>query len=116
MSGPLVPARLAFQEGVPYSEAFSDVYHSVSGGPAQAEHVFLRGNGLPERWRGRRSFVILETGFGSGLNFLVTLRAWRRDPDRCERLHFVSIEKRPFALDDLRLIHEQYPGLKEEAA
>ena len=38
----LVPARLAFQEGTPYSEAFGDVYHSAAGGPAQARHVFLR--------------------------------------------------------------------------
>src|SRR5205085_664204 len=47
---------------------------------------------------------------------LVTLQAWRRDPQRCERLHFVSVEKHPFALSDLHLLHERYPELKEEAA
>src|ERR1700716_2605076 len=104
----LAPARLGFQEGVPYSEAFGDVYHSAAGGPAQARHVFLAGNGLPERWRGRERFVILETGFGVGLNFLATWQAWRADPQRCERLHFVSVEKHPFALPDLRLLHERY--------
>ena len=68
MPGPLVPAVLAFAaDGTPYSAAFGDVYHSAEGGPAQARHVFLRGNGLPERWRGRRAFTILETGFGFGL-------------------------------------------------
>ena len=116
MQGPLVPARLAFHDGVPYSEAFGDVYHSMSGGPAQARHVFLGGNRLPERWRGRDRFVILETGFGAGLNFLVTLQAWRRDPQRCARLHFVSVEKHPFALQDLQTLHEKYEELKEEAA
>src|SRR3954466_2321651 len=109
MRGPLIPARVAFHDGIPYSESFGDVYHSADGGPAQARHVFLAGNGLPERWRGRRRFVILETGFGLGLNFLVTLQAWRRDPQRCERLHFVSVEKHPFALSDLHLLHERYP-------
>ena len=104
----LVPARLAFRDGTPYSESFDDLYHSAAGGPAQAEQVFLRGNGLPERWAGRERFVILETGFGFGLNFLVTLRAWRRDPARCARLHYVAIEKHPFALDELRLLHERY--------
>ena len=112
----LVPARLAFQEGTPYSEAYGDVYHSAAGGPAQAEHVFLKGNSLPARWAGRERFVILETGFGFGLNFLVTWRAWRRDPERCRRLHFVSIEKHPFSLQDLRTLHERYPELKLEAA
>ena len=116
MATPLEPARLAFQEGVPYSEAFGDVYHSAEGGPAQARHVFLSGNGLPGRWGGRRRFTILETGFGVGLNFLATWQAWRRDPARCERLHFVSVEKHPFAVSDLREIHSRYPGLAGEAA
>jgi tRNA 5-methylaminomethyl-2-thiouridine biosynthesis bifunctional protein len=112
----LVPARLALHEGTPYSEAYGDVYHSAAGGAAQAEHVFLRGNSLPERWATRERFVILETGFGFGLNFLVTWQAWRRDPARCERLHYVAIEKHPFAIDDLRVLHEKYPELGKETA
>jgi tRNA 5-methylaminomethyl-2-thiouridine biosynthesis bifunctional protein len=112
----LVPARLAFREGTPYSEAFGDVYHSAEGGLEQARHVFLSGNGLPERWAGRERFVILETGFGFGLNFLQTWRAWRADPRRARRLHYVAIEKHPFQLDDLRALHGGYEQLKEEAA
>src|SRR2546430_14772775 len=84
-------------------------------GIAQAEHVFLKGNGLPERWARRERFVILETGFGFGLNFLATWRAWKRDASRCRRLHYVSIEKHPFRLADLRLLHERYPELAPEA-
>jgi tRNA 5-methylaminomethyl-2-thiouridine biosynthesis bifunctional protein len=112
----LVPARLAFQEGIPYSEAFGDLYHSAAGGPAQSRHVFLAGNGLPGRWAGRERFVILETGFGLGLNFLTTWQAWRADPSRSRRLHFVSIEACPFSLQDLRTVHEGYPELRDEAA
>src|ERR1700687_4709868 len=112
----LVPARLAFQEGIPYSEAFGDVYRSAAGGPAQSRHVFLAGNGLPGRWAGRERFVVLETGFGLGLNFLTTWQAWRADPSRCRRLHFVSIEASPFSLSDLRRLHENYPELSDEAA
>jgi tRNA 5-methylaminomethyl-2-thiouridine biosynthesis bifunctional protein len=116
MPAPLEPARLAFKDGVPYSEAFGDVYHSAAGGPGQAEQVFLKGNGLPQRWAGRRRFVVLETGFGAGLNFLVTWQAWRRDPRRCERLHFVSVEKHPFTLQDAKEFHSSYPDLHDEAA
>jgi tRNA 5-methylaminomethyl-2-thiouridine biosynthesis bifunctional protein len=116
MLQPLVPARPAYQEGTPYSEAFGDVYHSAAGGLAQANHVFLKGNHLPERWAGRERFVILETGFGLGINFLTTWQAWRRDPRRCRRLHFVSVEKHPFSLQDLRTLHERYPEVSEEAA
>ncbi|MGB3938060.1 MAG: bifunctional tRNA (5-methylaminomethyl-2-thiouridine)(34)-methyltransferase MnmD/FAD-dependent 5-carboxymethylaminomethyl-2-thiouridine(34) oxidoreductase MnmC [Burkholderiales bacterium] len=113
---PLVPARPAFAaDGTPWSEAYGDVYHSADGGIAQARHVFLRGNGLPERWRGRRLFTVLETGFGFGLSFLVTWQAWRDDPQRCERLHFVSVEKHPFEGPDLSLLLEKYAELKSDA-
>jgi tRNA 5-methylaminomethyl-2-thiouridine biosynthesis bifunctional protein len=117
MPEPLRPARLAFDsDGTPYSDAFGDVYHSAAGGPEQARHVFLAGNGLPERWRGRRRFVVLETGFGLGLNFLATWQAWREDARRCERLHFVSIEKHPFAARDLAELHARFPEFTPLAA
>ncbi len=117
MPSPIAPARLSFApDGTPYSEEYGDVYHSAEGGPAQARHVFLRGNNLPERWRGRRSFTILETGFGFGLSFAETLRAWRGDAHRCERLHFASIEKHPFAARDLAEISGKYSGIEEIAA
>lgn len=117
MSGPLVAARLAFAaDGTPYSPDYDDVYHSAGGGIAQAQHVFLQGNGLPGRWRGRRAFTILETGFGFGLSFLATWRAWREDAARCERLHFVSIEKHPFQAADLAVLFKNFPRLEIESA
>jgi len=103
MTDPLIPAVLSFRDnGTPFSPLYDDIYHSAVGGLEQADHVFLRGNALPERWQGRRVFTVLETGFGMGINFLTTWAAWRADPSRCERLHFVSTEKHPFALADLR--------------
>jgi tRNA 5-methylaminomethyl-2-thiouridine biosynthesis bifunctional protein len=112
MPSPLVPAELVFApDGTPYSAAYGDVYHSAAGGPAQARHVFLAGNGLPARWAGRGLFTVLETGFGLGLNFLATWAAWRDDPLRCERLHFVSLEKHPFRVADLARLHARAPEL-----
>ena len=105
-TAPIVPAVLAFDDrGVPMSAEYDDIYHPQSGALAQAAHVFLAGNGLPGRWRGRESFVILETGFGLGNNFLATWQAWRDDPQRCARLVFVSIEKHPLTRLDLTAIH-----------
>lgn len=105
----IVPARITFDEGVPVAPAFGDVYHARAGALGQAEHVFLRGNGLPERWRGRREFVVLETGFGLGNNFLAAWHAWRSDAGRCDRLVFVSIEKHPLRREDLAAIHASHP-------
>lgn len=113
---PLQPARLEFADGLPWSSAFDDVYHSRSGGLGQARHVFLAGNRLPERWADRARFVILETGFGLGLNFLATWQAWRHDPARCQQLHFISVEKHPFRREDLATLHQQWPELAELAA
>jgi tRNA 5-methylaminomethyl-2-thiouridine biosynthesis bifunctional protein len=118
-AGPITPAEPATaNDGTPYSAAFDDVYHSTDGALGQARHVFLGGNDLPERWRGREQFVIVETGFGLGLNFLATWAAWRDDPQRPARLHFVSVEKFPFRPQDLRRMLEPMlvlPGMTELA-
>jgi tRNA 5-methylaminomethyl-2-thiouridine biosynthesis bifunctional protein len=106
----LPPARLAFGPGgVPRSEPYDDIYHAADGGPGQACHVFLAGNGLPERWAGRERFVILENGFGTGLNFLATWAAWRADPGRPRRLHYLAVEKHPLDRDDLARVHAAWP-------
>lgn len=113
----LAPAGLAFStDGTPYSTAFDDVYHSSAGGPEQARHVFLAGNGLPGRWRGRERFTILETGFGLGLNFLATWAAWKEDPARPAKLHYVSIEKHPFQAADLAKLHARHPQFQPLSA
>lgn len=105
----IVPARLEFKDGVPYSAAYGDIYHSADGGAGQARHVFLHGCDLPHRWAGRDSFAVLETGFGTGLNFLTTWAAWRDDPQRPARLYFLSVEKHPFCADDLARLHALWP-------
>ncbi|MDD5295928.1 MAG: bifunctional tRNA (5-methylaminomethyl-2-thiouridine)(34)-methyltransferase MnmD/FAD-dependent 5-carboxymethylaminomethyl-2-thiouridine(34) oxidoreductase MnmC [Rhodocyclaceae bacterium] len=113
----IVPAQLAFTpDGTPWSEVFGDVYHSADGGLGQARQVFLAGNGLPGRWASREHFTILETGFGLGLNFLATWAAWRNDPQRCRRLHFVSVEKHPFSAADLTALHARWPEFAELSA
>ncbi|HMM86976.1 bifunctional tRNA (5-methylaminomethyl-2-thiouridine)(34)-methyltransferase MnmD/FAD-dependent 5-carboxymethylaminomethyl-2-thiouridine(34) oxidoreductase MnmC [Azohydromonas sp.] len=107
---PITPARIAFgDDGTPHAPDFGDVYHARVGALAQARHVFLGGNALPQRWQRRARFVVLETGFGLGHNFLATWAAWRDDDARCERLWFVSIDKHPPARADLRRAHAASP-------
>ena len=109
-TSPVQAAVISFDaDGVPRAGAFDDVYHARAGALAQARHVFLGGNGLPGRWRGRPRFTVLETGFGLGNNFLATWDAWRADARRCERLHYVAIEKHPLTRDDLARVHAASP-------
>ena len=87
-----------------------------------AREVLLRGNGLlpesesesesesgsgtataaPARWAGRDAFTVLDTGFALGHGFIATWDAWRRDPQRPRRLHFVGLEASPPTADELR--------------
>jgi tRNA 5-methylaminomethyl-2-thiouridine biosynthesis bifunctional protein len=116
MTGPLRPAHIDWgADGLPRAPDFGDVYHPAHGAFEQAQQVFLAGNGLPERWRGRSRFVILETGFGLGHNFLAAWGAWRADAARPRRLWFVSVEAHPAPLADLRRAHADSP-LPELAA
>ena len=60
---------------VPISTRFDDPYFSRENGLAETAHVFLAGSDLPARFRD--GFQVAELGFGSGLNLLACLRAWR---------------------------------------
>ncbi|MDE2501650.1 MAG: tRNA (5-methylaminomethyl-2-thiouridine)(34)-methyltransferase MnmD, partial [Burkholderiales bacterium] len=107
---PIEPAAIEFDaEGLPRAPRYGDLYHPRIGALAQARHVFLRGNGLPERWRGRADFVVFETGFGLGNNFIAAWEAWRADPERCTRLHYVAIERHPPTRADLERVHAASP-------
>mgnify|MGYP000650314303 CR=1 FL=1 len=119
---PIHPARLErTPEGVLYSGAFGDVYHSRDNALGQAHAVFIAGNGLPQRWQGRERFTIVETGFGAGLNFLATWAAWREDAQRCAQLVIVSLDLHPPTREDLARaavarqldIEAQLPVLRE---
>ena len=98
-------------DGTPYSPRFGDRYHSENGGLDQARRVFLQGCGLPAAWAGQPQWRVLETGFGFGLNFLVTWAAWRADPQRPRLLHFISTEAWPVSAADLLRATTAHPEL-----
>ncbi len=111
-TAPIRPARIAFGAGpdaVPHSLDFDAAYLTASEGLTRARQVFLQGTALPARWAGRADFVVLETSFGLGHNFLATWQAWRDDPVRCARLCVVAIESRPPIAADLARAHAASP-------
>ena len=113
------PANLEFNaEGTPVSRDFDDVYFSNDNGLEETRYVFLDGNQLGARFptHPRSLFVVAESGFGTGLNFLTLWQAFDRfhaahSEATLQRLHFVSFEKFPLTLHDLQLAHQPWPEL-----
>ncbi len=92
--------------GVPVSRRFDDPYFSLHDGLAETRHVFLAGNGLPERLQS--GFHIAELGFGTGLNLLASLIAWQ-GTGRPGTLRFTSFEAYPLPAADIARALAHFP-------
>ncbi|WP_372860641.1 bifunctional tRNA (5-methylaminomethyl-2-thiouridine)(34)-methyltransferase MnmD/FAD-dependent 5-carboxymethylaminomethyl-2-thiouridine(34) oxidoreductase MnmC [Spongiibacter sp.] len=110
-------ARLQWQEGIPSASDYGDVYFSRDDGLAESRYVFLDHNQLEARWRklppdtsGR--FTVCETGFGTGLNFLLTWQLWRDCAPAGWTLHYISCEKHPLQAADLNRALNAWPSLE----
>ncbi|GAB1256925.1 bifunctional tRNA (5-methylaminomethyl-2-thiouridine)(34)-methyltransferase MnmD/FAD-dependent 5-carboxymethylaminomethyl-2-thiouridine(34) oxidoreductase MnmC [Aurantivibrio plasticivorans] len=108
------------EQGLPISNQFDDVYFSKGGGLDETRHVFLQQNQLEKRFsrlKPRQSFVIAETGFGTGLNFLATCQLWNQvrqcnGNSQNSRLHYIAVEKYPLSLPDMQRAMSLWPELK----
>ena len=107
-------AEIEWRDGaVPISTRFDDPYFSLENGLAETTHVFLDGNGLPERFRD--GFHIAELGFGTGLNLLATLNLWRQS-GQPGQLNFTSFEAFPMACADMIAAQAAFPSLADISA
>lgn len=105
-------AKLEWRTGdVPVSTQFDDPYFSLDDGLEETRHVFLAGNGLPERFCD--GFHIAELGFGTGLNFLTTLASWRK-AGVPGKLRFSSFEAFPMQIEDLLRAVTRFEDLPTE--
>ena len=94
-------------------------------GLQESQHVFVEGNALNERFRKLHGaataseFVIVETGFGTGLNFLATWNAWQQSKANNDlnrgnhRLVYIGIEKYPMTVKALGNCLAHYNPLPE---
>jgi tRNA U34 5-methylaminomethyl-2-thiouridine-forming methyltransferase MnmC len=90
--------QLDWRDGViPVASRFDDPYFSLAGGLAETRHVFLAGNHLPNRFA--PGFHIAELGFGTGLNMIAALIAWRA-VGMTSPLTYTSFEAYPLSIPD----------------
>jgi len=102
----------------PISALFDDVYFNTELGIDESFYVFFQGNNLNERWLNCESahFSIAETGFGTGLNFLVCCEQFKRflsqhPESKLKHLFFSSFEKYPLNKTDLIHALQRWPSL-----
>lgn len=108
--------EIEWRDGQPYSPGYDDIYYSTAGGPEESDYVFLKHNHLASRWQDVGSgehFVIAETGFGTGLNFVLTMKAWAEQAKPGACLHYVAIEKHPVSPSDIKRVAANWPELTE---
>jgi tRNA 5-methylaminomethyl-2-thiouridine biosynthesis bifunctional protein len=119
-------AHIHFNDlGTPFADDFGDIYFSNDDGLAESHYVFYEQNNIETRLQthDQPHFVIAETGFGTGLNFLNT---WQHFNDHIarqqsqnqldkgvKRLHFISFEKYPLKVNDLSKALQAWPSLQK---
>lgn len=107
---------------MPYSIEFGDHFYSRDDGRLECDHVFIRGNRLPERWATNTSgFVIGELGFGTGLNLCETLRQWKnyhvqQDGAPHPAAHYISFERFPMPRAAIERALLRWPEIDAERA
>ena len=94
----LTPAELCWDDGVPRSARFNDIYHSADGA-REVQRVFIRPGNLQARFADPTlsTFTIGELGFGTGLNFAAVVQLFLESARPGMRLHFISVEKQAHA-------------------
>lgn len=107
------PALSWGEDGAPHSNQFDDVYFDKESGLEETRHVFLKNNQLSERWASlqKNAFVIAETGFGTGLNFLCAWQAFLVEASSDKQLHFISVEKYPMNKSMLTDALKMWPSI-----
>ena len=116
-------ANIQWQQSInrsdtPYSIDFDDIYFSTDDGLQETEYVFIEHNQLKQRFKAlsENTFCIVETGFGTGLNFLVVASHWLALAPITAKLRFISIEKHPLRLKDLTRAVQIWPQFSEIAS
>ncbi|WP_246659199.1 tRNA (5-methylaminomethyl-2-thiouridine)(34)-methyltransferase MnmD [Rhizobium sp. FY34] len=99
---------------MPYSTQFGDHFYCQTDGRQECGHVFLAGNGLPQRWPASGTFCIGELGFGTGLNACETFRQWKSAERGSAILHFTSFELYPMQAPEIDRALSHWPEIDAE--
>jgi tRNA U34 5-methylaminomethyl-2-thiouridine-forming methyltransferase MnmC len=87
---------------------WNESYHSKHGAVQEAQHVFIK-SGLLKL--SKTDISILEIGFGTGLNAMLTLN---KTKETKQNVHYSGLEAYPVSLDELKALkYNDLPEVKE---
>ena len=95
----------------PTSIHFQDIYYSPDDAIGESLHVFIQPNNF-SNFSASKLLTIAETGFGTGLNFLLCCKELKSTNRSSPLLHFISVEKHPLTKTDLKKALSSFPDLK----
>ncbi|MBS9777240.1 MAG: tRNA (5-methylaminomethyl-2-thiouridine)(34)-methyltransferase MnmD [Gammaproteobacteria bacterium] len=109
MNKDISPAHISLSSGKPVSITYDDCYFASEDAIAESHFDFIDGNQLPQRFTKTTPtlFTIAETGFGTGLNFMLAAELWHRVAPNNRKLHYISTEKHPIDKSTLTAIYQQ---------
>lgn len=78
-----------------YSEFFDEACHNLSGAYAETLHNYIQGCSIPDYFKRKENFAVLDVGFGVGVGLKCLLDELKLHPDFTHTLTYYSIELDP---------------------
>ena len=82
-----------------FSNKYNQYYHNPNGSFSESKHVFFETPQVPNALSEKEKITIFETGFGTGLNFLLLLDYYLSNTCSSE-VHFYSVEAFPVTAEE----------------
>ena len=103
---------ISSKKGV-YSRWYDDIYFDKTDGVKEKEHVYLNANDLANRIKLSDKLCIAELGFGTGLNFILTWRLWKKNRKPNSSLTYISFEKAPLSKKEMTRVYKKFKELND---
>ena len=103
---------ISSKKGV-YSRRYDDIYFDKTDGVKEKEHVYLNANDLANRIQFSSKLCIAELGFGTGLNFILTWRLWKKNRKPNSSLTYISFEKAPLSKKEMTRVYKKFKELND---
>ena len=85
-----------------YVRDLNEYYHSIYGAVQESEHVFIQSGLFSENLKYLNNISVLEIGFGTGLNALLTYFSAIKTQ---KQIHYTTIEPYPLSTKEIQLLN-----------